>query len=253
MSRRNRQLFAGAIYHVTARGNRRGETFLDDRDHYIWLQTLEEAASRYGLMVYAMCQMPNHFHLLLQTSEANLSAAMHYLNGKYAQKFNWRHGFTGHVFQGRFDALLIVQQAHLIELLRYIVLNPVRAKLAKNADDWRWSTHRQVCGLLPQSSWLQSAWVLGQFHGQSAAERTQAYRAFVDAGDAPTRQELKARFQSKPSARDGAMPALESFENEHAGKDEAIRAAIASGGYTREQLARHFGVSVRTVSRITSA
>ncbi|GGY18666.1 hypothetical protein GCM10007386_55170 [Pseudoduganella dura] len=227
---------------------------MDDRDHLAWLRLLGEAATRFNLVVYGLCLMPNHFHLLVETPDANISATMHYLNGKYAQKFNWRHGLSGHVFERRCYLELVERQEHLLELLRYIVLNPVRAQLAAKADDWRWSTHLHVSGIKARPEWLNSMCVIDQFSGAALAERIQAYRAFVDAGTGIKRRPVAAisRYIDLSQAFT-AIPVLDELERNLPSRNAAIVAAWMSGAYSRDQIARHFNISVRTVSRITSA
>src|SRR5438874_2291483 len=142
MARPRRLQVAGGFFHVTARGNRRQPVFTDDVDVERFLAILAEVAARYGWRVHAYCLMTNHYHLLVETPEANLSAGFHRLNFLYAQWFNRRHGLDGHLFQGRFHSVLIERQEHLIELARYIVLNPVRAGLCGHPGEWRWSSYR---------------------------------------------------------------------------------------------------------------
>lgn len=252
MGRQRRIQHSGAIYHITSRGNRRAHIFVDDRDRHIWLRVFADAAARFNLVVYGFCLMPNHFHLLFETRDANLSAAMHYLNSKYAQKFNWRHALNGHVLQGRYDAYLVDDQAYLLEMLRYIVLNPVRSELVKHAEDWWWSTHRFCTGSMPPPDWLHTEWVLSQFSGATSSDRIRAYRAFVDAGMGlrkRPRGRRDGRIELVPGASE--LPSLGELESKHPDRDTAIRAAWMLGAYSREQIARHFGISPRTVSRIT--
>jgi putative transposase len=254
MGRPTRIQFPGAIYHVTSRGNRRANIFVDERDHFLWLRLLAEAAGRFNLVVYGLCLMPNHFHLLVGTPDANISAAMHFLNGKYAQKFNWRHGLSGHVFQRRCHLELVERQEHLLELLRYTVLNPVRAQLVAKADDWRWSTHLHLSGLKPEPAWLNSQWVIDQFSGMTVADRIRAYRVFVEAGvGIQKRPNARLRRYFEPSGISAPVPMLDELERKIPSRDAAIVAAWACRAYSRDQIARHFNLSTRTVSRITSA
>ncbi|WP_338766412.1 transposase [Massilia sp. METH4] len=254
MSRQKRIQFPGAIYHVTSRGNRRATIFVDDRDREIMMKLYGDTAARFNLVVYALCLMPNHFHFLLETPDANISRAMQYLKGNYAQKFNWRHGLTGHVFQGRFFTELVDHQEQLLELLRYVVLNPIRARLVRHADDWHWSTHLHTSGKLQKPAWLNSDWVLDQFPGSTRQDRIRAYREFVDAGD---KQRPPSRYGGKRYVSIDAaymeIPLLEQLERQHACRDAAVVAAWACRGYTRDQIARHFNLSTRTVSRIIAA
>ncbi len=127
------------IHHVTARGNLRQTLFHDERDYRFFLRTLGEAAARFGWERYAACLMPNHYHVLLATPEPNLGAGMLLLNGSYARYFNVRHQTVGHVFQGPYRSRLVARDEHLLEALRYIALNPVRAGLASSCAGWRWT------------------------------------------------------------------------------------------------------------------
>src|SRR5450759_1095392 len=121
----------GAIYHVTARGNAREAIFRDDADRDLFLAALGEVVTRFGWLFHAYCLMDNHYHLLIETSQGNLSPGMRQLNGVYTQRVNRRHARVGHVFQGRFKAILVERDSYLLELARYIVLNPVRPRWSR--------------------------------------------------------------------------------------------------------------------------
>jgi REP element-mobilizing transposase RayT len=140
MSRPLRIEWPGALYHVTARGHLREPIVEDDVDRERWVALLEETAARFDLQVHAWCLMTNHHHLLLETPQANRSQGMRHLNGVWSQRFNRRHGRVGHVFQGRFKAIFVERQSYLLELARYIVLNPVRAGIVALPEQWPWSS-----------------------------------------------------------------------------------------------------------------
>ena len=142
MARPLRVEYEGAVYHVTSRGNAREDIFLDNRDRSRFLEMLGDVVARYGWICHAYCLMTNHYHLLIETPEANLSRGMHLLNGVYTQWFNRRHKRVGHLLQGRFKAILVEKESHLLELARYIVLNPVRAKMVRSVRDWPWDSYR---------------------------------------------------------------------------------------------------------------
>jgi hypothetical protein len=125
--------------------------------------------------------MNNHYHLVIETPEANLSRGMRHLNGIYTQRYNRRHRTVGHLFQGRYTALLIQKESHLQEVCRYVVLNPVRANAARSAKQWRWSRYRATAGMEKSSPWLTGDWVLSQF-AQSRKTAATHYRRFVRAG-----------------------------------------------------------------------
>ncbi len=181
MTRPLRLDFPGAVHHVMARGHERGSVFRDDVDRVRWLQLLGLAAGQAHWDVHAYCLMGNHYHLLVETPEAGLSEGLHDLNSRFAQWFNRRHKRRGHLFEGRFRAILVQKDAHLLELARYIVLNPVRAGLARAAGDWRWSSYRATAGLAPCPEWLSVDSTLGQFAGSRRIAQA-AYRRFVAEG-----------------------------------------------------------------------
>jgi putative transposase len=178
MARPPRAQVPGGIFHITARGNRRQEIFFDDRDRRRFLELLGAAVSRHGWRCHAYCLMPNHFHLMVETPAADLSAGMHLLNGRYAQWFNRSHEFEGHLFQSRFHSVLVVSTWHLLELSRYIVLNPVRARLCRDPADWRWSSYRASMALVPRPELLTVDWLLRQF-GPDPESARPAFRRFV--------------------------------------------------------------------------
>ncbi|MBB3219564.1 REP element-mobilizing transposase RayT [Massilia umbonata] len=225
---------------------------MDDRDRVIWLSMLSETATRFNLSVYALCLMPNHFHMLVETPDGNLAAAMHHLNSRYARKFNWRHALTGHLFQGRYHSGIVDEQAQLLELIRYIVLNPVRARLTISADEWPWSSHRQTCDIHQCPPWLNVDWILNHFHGATPVAQIAAYRAFIAAGAAKGKPRPARRKPSCAVRLPDPTPSLAQLEHLHRNRDAAVRAAWALGVYTRDQIARHFAISTRTVTRITA-
>jgi REP element-mobilizing transposase RayT len=172
--------FPGAVYHVISRGNERGPIFLDESDRTDFLSYLGIAVRKEAFLLHAYCLMGNHYHLLLETPEGKLSRGMHWLNGQYAQRFNARHERCGHLFEGRFKAVIIEKESHLLELQRYIVLNPVRACFVERPELWKWSNYRATCGQASRPTWLEVSWTLRQF-GEPAAEARRAYIEFVEA------------------------------------------------------------------------
>jgi putative transposase len=175
---------AGSIFHITARGNRRQLIFLDDDDRRWFLRLFARAVEKYNWRCHAYCLMGNHMHLLIELEDETLSEGMQWLFGRYAQDFNWRHGYDGHVFQGRFKSESVESNWHLLELSRYIVLNPVRAGICAAAAEWPWSSYRAALGTIPIPPFLTVDWLLEQFGHNPQARRT-AYAAFV--ADAPIR------------------------------------------------------------------
>jgi len=138
MARPLRIEFSGALYHVTARGNAREDIYRDDANRQQFLMLLQNTVNRYDWYCHAYCLMDNHYHLLIKTNTPTLSKGMKFLNGTYTQYFNRQHQRVGHVFQGRFKAILVQKDSHLLELARYIALNPVRAQMVNNAAEWRY-------------------------------------------------------------------------------------------------------------------
>jgi REP element-mobilizing transposase RayT len=155
--------------------------FCDDEDRELFLRVLAGTIRRFDWRLHAYVLMGNHYHLLLETPRSNLSRGMHRVNAIYSQKFNQRHERIGHVLQGRFKAILVEKERHLLELVRYVVLNPVRAGLVGDAGQWRWSNYLFTAGLEPSPRWLDIEWTIAQFGTGSDAQC--AYREFVRAGN----------------------------------------------------------------------
>ena len=133
MTRPLRIDLAGALYHVTSRGDRREDIFHDTSDREDWLTLLEQVCERFNWRCHAYCQMTNHYHVVVETPDANLSHGMRQLNGVYTQRFNRRHGLVGHLFQGRFKGILVERETHLLELVCYFALEPARAGMVADA------------------------------------------------------------------------------------------------------------------------
>jgi putative transposase len=167
--------FAGALYHVTSRGDRREAIYEDDADRLQFLEILGEVIATFNWACHAYCQMGNHYHLVIETPDGNLSKGMRQLNGVYTQASNRRHGRVGHLFQGRYKAILVDGDAYLLELTRYVVLNPVRAGMVARPGDWRWSSYLDMVGERSPPAWLTTDGVLTQF----ATDRREAVRRYV--------------------------------------------------------------------------
>ena len=181
MSRPLRLEFPGALYHVTSRGHERGPIFRDEADRRHFLNLVASVVADQAWLLHSYCLMGNHYHLLVETARPTLSRGMQSLNGLYSQHFNRRHERAGHVFEGRFKAILVQREAHLLELHRYIVLNPVRAGLSSRARDWPWSNYRATSGAIPPPPWLEVGATLSLFSsfGSGACG---AYARFVAEG-----------------------------------------------------------------------
>jgi putative transposase len=184
MPRLPRLQIAGGIFHVTGRGNRRQAIFLDSEDRARFLWMLDELGRVRGWIGHAYCLMPNHYHLVLETPDADLSAGMQWLNGHYAQAFNHRHAVDGHLFQGRFYSGQVEGDWHLLELSRYLARNPVDAGFCRHPRSWPWGSYRAVAGFERSVAprFLDVRRVLGMF-GSSPALGRKRFRSFVD--DAP--------------------------------------------------------------------
>jgi REP element-mobilizing transposase RayT len=181
MARPLRLEYAGALYHVTSRGDRREDIFFDDDDREIWLALFARVCSRFNWRCHAWCLMDNHYHIVIETIEGNLSQGMRQLNGVYTQQSNRKHGLFGHLFQGRYKAILVEKESYLLELSRYVVLNPVRAGMVKNIDDWPWSSYPAMMGDALAPQWLETDWLLRQF-GKSRKVTRRKYKNFVHDG-----------------------------------------------------------------------
>jgi putative transposase len=223
MARPLRIEFAGAVYHVTSRGNERRPIFRTNHDRVAFLRFLGETVERFGWSITAWVLMSNHFHLVIRTAEPNLSRGMHWLNGRYAGWFNRTHHRSGHLFQGRFHAFLIDEEAYLAEVLRYVVLNPVRAGMVDRPEKYRWSSYRATGGFEAAPEWLDVATVLALFERQSPSPEC-AYREFVLAkvaskerlwdkvingiylGTESWAKQMRKRVESKPRSTDHPTP-----------------------------------------------
>jgi len=181
MARQLRLEYEGALYHVTARGNGRQDIYLDDADRCQFLELFGKEVEQQHWRCYGYCLMDNHYHLLVETPEGHLSDGMRRLNGTYTQAFNRRHQRVGHVLQGRYKSILVEKEAYLLELCRYLVLNPVRARLVRQAHQWAWSSYRATVGRQAGPPWLDVGAVLRLFHRQKKVAR-QCYQQFVQEG-----------------------------------------------------------------------
>ena len=260
--------YPGAVYHLTSRGNARRSIFANDNARIAFFKVLAQAIDRFNWICHAYCLMNNHYHLLVETVDPTLSRGMRHLNGVYTQRFNRRHSSAGHVFQGRYKAILVEKEPHLLELARYIVLNPVRSKAVRNCRDWHWSSYRATAGFEPATSFLTTDWLLSQFDSSPDAAQL-AYRRFVSEGrTSPIWDNLRGqvylgsdtfieqhipegsrafreipreqRLVDRPSLRDLFASSAE---------DDAITTAYRRHGYRLNEIASFLGVHYSTVSR----
>ena len=195
MARPLRIEFAGALYHITSRGDRREVIFDDDEDRRVFLNVLAEVAQGYNWICHAYCLMTNHYHLVVETVEGNLSKGMRQLNGVYTQASNRRHQRVGHLFQGRFKGILVDKDEYLQELSRYVVLNPVRLGIVESPEQWPWSSYGATIGKTVVPSWLAVDGLLSLF-GEGRDEAQRNYRWFVSSGRVTPRRH--SRFRVSP-------------------------------------------------------
>ena len=240
MSRPLRLEFPGAIHHVTARGNARGDIFPDDEDRSLFLAVLAEAVIRFGWLCHAYCLMDNHYHLLIETPHGNLSPGMRQINGVYTQRFNRCHARTGHLFQGRFKAILVERDSYLLELCRYIVLNPVRAGMVTDIDDYA-AFVAQGKNLPSPCPDLKGQVLFGSAHFAEQMQPLLAGKSGVK--EIPRSQRLAHR----PDL-DALFPARV-CENKPL-RDEAIRRACLECGYTMAAIAHQTKIHYSTISKI---
>lgn len=286
MSRPLRIEFPGAVYHVTSRGDRREPIYRDDADRLRQLDVLATAMDRFDAQVLAYCQMGNHYHLVLHTRQGNLSRLMRHLNGVYTQAFNRRHGLVGHLFQGRFKAILVDRDAYLLALCRYVARNPVAAGLVKAPDAWRWSSCQAHLGQVPTPGWLDSHGLYGHLLGQvpqslaqqrraqavyaglvgqsqtgdesfwASALRGQIYlgdEAFADRMRAQTSVELRQAKAVPRLQRNGAKTWAQCLELCNGDRNKALVLAYREGGLTMTALATALGMSITHISRLIAA
>ncbi|HTZ17857.1 MAG TPA: transposase [Dissulfurispiraceae bacterium] len=179
MARPLRILYPGAFYHVTSRGNEKKDIFKSLRDREKFLEYLSSASERYGAVIHAYCLMSNHFHLLLETPAGNLSQIMRHIIGAYTTYFNIKRQRFGHLFQGRYKALLVEADEYAAELTRYIHLNPVTAGIAGKPDEYKWSSYQSYIGKTTTPEWLKTGFILESF-GKNASAARKNYRDFVE-------------------------------------------------------------------------
>jgi putative transposase len=273
MARPLRIEFPGGLFHVTSRGDRREDIYLNDADRQRWLDLLGEVCTRHNWLCHAYCLMDNHFHIVIETVDGNLSAGMRQLNGVYTQWHNRTHDRVGHVFQGRFKAIIVQREAYLLELARYVVLNPVRAGICATPDQWQWSSYLATVGQAHRPNWLHTEWLLSQFSNQYVkavaayidhvragvglptvwdALQDQLYlgdEAFADKARQSMSNRLLGDTEIPRLQRRGRAAPLEVFAA-MPDRNIAIAEAYATGRYSQKEIAVAFDIHYATVSRI---
>jgi putative transposase len=280
MARPLRIEYPGAVYHLTSRGNEKKPVFKDDAGREAFLRILAHVNKRYNWICHAYCLMDNHYHLLVETPDGNLALGMRQLNGVYTQAFNKRYNRTGHLFQGRYKAILIQKDSHLLEVCRYVVLNPVRARMVDLPEQWNWSSYRATGGKTKPHSCLTIDWVLGQFSKKRDKARGE-YRQFVKWGIGKDSlwNEVKgqtllgeddfvsglvdhlSRHKEVPeipkSQRYANRPKLsvlfsDAVQRDKKKRDRKIAEAVQKHGYTQRSIAEHLGMHFTYISQIMS-
>jgi putative transposase len=263
MARPPRIEIAGGIYHVIARGNERRAIFRDNNDRAAFLELLAKTLERHRWELLAYCLMNNHYHLLVLTPEPDLKRGMHYVNACYAQRFNRRHRRVGHLFQGRYKAILVQDDKHLLAAARYIVRNPVRAGICATPAEWPWSGYRATCGLKPRG-FVRADRILALFHTDRARARA-LYRVFIEHADDETTEprhplidgddEYIARhlalIEPSPEHANGTLrPSPTPLTNLIPDEPSPDQLASAHAqGHSLAAIAAHLGVNKSTVSR----
>jgi REP element-mobilizing transposase RayT len=273
MSRPLRLEFPGALYHLTSRGDRREAIYDDDEDRLAFLQVFSSVIKQYNWVCYAYCLMDNHYHLLVQTLDANLSKGMRQLNGVYTQAYNRRYQKSGHLFQGRYKSILVDEESYLLELSRYIVLNPVKAGMVKSANQWKWSSYQATTGEAAAPEWLSSDYLLSQFSVQRKTS-IRKYREFVQEGvkNGPIWSQVnnqiylgdqvfvdKMQRHMEEQGKDLQIPKIQKravaktiaeYEATAQNRNDAIRLAYASGAYSYQELGDYFGLHFTQIGKI---
>ena len=262
---------------MTSRGNAKQTIFIDDEDRGRFLDSLTIALERFEWLCHAYCLMKNHYHLLIETPNGNLSRGMRELNGVYTQGFNQRYRRVGHLFQGRYKAIIVEKNNHLLSLCRYVVLNPVRVGLIGKPEEWKWSSYRATLGLVKKPSFLTDDWILSQFDGTKGVAR-EKYRRFVMEAigkESPWEglkgqifygtdefiEQFRGLLDKKGSIKEvprlqryAARPSLSELFGEENGEenkaeDGVIYAAYVRYGYTMKEIAEHWGLHYASISR----
>ncbi len=237
MARKPRVQIPGAFYHVILRGNGGQNIFFDNNDHYHFYSLVQEGIERFGHRIHAFCLMNNHVHLAIQMAEVSLSRIIQNLSFRYTRWVNWRLTRSGHLFQGRYKAILVDEDVYLKELTRYIHLNPVRVGIVKNPKDYPWSGHRAYLGL-ESIPWLTTEWVLSQFSKQLSTAR-RAYERFVLEGKGIGHQD----YYSGGGETDSRILGDDNFISRVLKQTEMLPKAKKSLDGILREICRYYGIS----------
>lgn len=193
MTRPLRIQYPEAWYHAMNRGRNQDALFIDNTDYSTFIDLLQEAGAMWKIKIAAYCLMTNHYHLLVQTPQANLDRCMRHINGIYTQRFNRRYKMDGQLFRGRYKAILVDADNYLLELVRYIHLNPVRAGIVRRPEEYLWSSHRGYLTESDKWKWLQKEFVFGMLN-ENKAGRERAFLNFIGQGDS---KDIKNFYEKK--------------------------------------------------------
>ena len=279
MSRPLRIEFPGAIYHITTRGNEKKAIFRNDQDKKSYLELLGLVVKRFHWLCHGYCLLGNHYHLLIETLENNLSRGMKQLNGIYTQKFNNKYKRVGHLFQGRYKAILVEKESYLLELSRYIVLNPVRAGIVSQPEEWPWSNYCAIIGKVKKPEFLIIDWILSQF-SLDKKKAIEEYKQFVISGyntefpynelvgqiilgsegflkkvNSYLSQESKDNMQEVPREQQlSLLPQLDEIFQEEVRKgtsrDNIIYMVYYDYNFTMREIGEYLGLHYTTISRV---
>jgi len=265
MARPARIEYPGAVYLASTKAIRGRPIYASDVDRELFLDILGLVLDRFGWVCHGYCLNDDRYQLLIETPQANISRGMRQLNGLFTMRVNRLHDRLGHIFQGRFKAIVIEKEAWLLELCRYMALVPVQAGLVGQPEDWRWSSHAAMAGLVPEPEFLTTGWILEQF-GSSKKMAQAEYRQFVEDGleaQNPLRRVRDQIILGSDAFRNGLLGGMKSslpgglslyaIEARYEQRGEWMAAAYRVHGYTMQEIADHAGLHLSSVSKIIKA
>ena len=273
MARPLRIEYPGAVYHIMSRGNASVDIFKDSQDREYFLKTIQRIIERFNVRLYAYCLMNNHYHLVVETPDGNLTRCMHYLNFRYSQWFNFRHSRVGHLFQGRYKSIVVEKNSYLLEVIRYVSLNPVRASICPDPENYEWSSYPVTLGKQDVLPLLETDWILSHFGSRKTTARKK-FKKFISEGhDVKLWDEIQRQIylgdedfvsllqeelvsdkelDEIPKQQYRSLAPLSLIFEKYNNRDSAIIEAFESGEFTQREIAAHLGLHYSTVSKIIS-
>ena len=276
MARAPRVTYKGATHHVMSRANDKRQLFMDDDDRFAFLELMSVAKEQYDVEWEMFVLMNTHFHAKVRTPHGNISDAMQFVLGCFAESWNRRHGRRGHLLEGRFKSPLIEDGRYAFTVVRYIALNPVQAGYVEHVSQWRWSSHRALAGLETPPTFLEVDWLQNYFDGPTLRDCQGQYRRFIDASEnepielcdrvatgserfASNVRELIGRTMHRVSVprsyRALARPPLGALfvdlGDDLERRNHMVLRAQVVYGYKQSEIARTLGVHPNTISKIT--